>query len=113
MIGSVELRGWDGFPHAERNARAWCALGHARLPKGHRPSPEYEMRLVALQSRFLGPGSVPTLEEFGEVVSECLNELRSVHYPNGVAVVSEHAAAWEAARNWLKAADEFAAETLT
>jgi hypothetical protein len=68
---------------------------------------------VSLQARFLGSASVPTREEFGEVVSECLDELRDVRYPNGVALVGEHVAAWEAARDWLKAADEFAAETLT
>jgi hypothetical protein len=95
MTGPVELRGMDGFPHVQRHARAWCALGRARLSEDHRPSREYEMRLVDLQARFLAGARVPTREEFGEVVTECLNELCGAHYPNGVAVVSENVAAWE------------------
>jgi hypothetical protein len=62
--------------------------------------------------RFLAGSSVPTREEFGDVVTECLNELCAARYPDGVAVLGDAVSAWEAARDWLKAADEFAAETL-
>jgi hypothetical protein len=113
VTGYVELRGMDGFPHVQRHARAWCALGRARLCRERRPSHEYETRLVATMLRFLAGKRVPTRDEFGDVVAACLNDLCRVRYPNGVASRGEQVAAWEVARDWLKAADDFAAETLT
>ncbi len=92
-----ERCGYASYPNVERHRLAWLALGRALLPLDLCPSRAYRDRLVHLQARFLGTNA-PTLEEFGDVVRECLGELRDAHYPSGVAVTGDQAAALQRAK---------------